>query len=109
MSVDDTASLENELSNRVMELVAECRRLNYNPSLFVSMIAELGALGAVQRLLQPPAEKCSDGFTRLWELKRLDLAVESIAAFEERFGPLFTLEERQIARQRLALYGKLGP
>jgi 5-methylcytosine-specific restriction enzyme A len=70
------------------------------------MVGDHGALGAVKRLLQPPVEQTSDGFTRLWELGRLDLAVECFAAFDERFQDLFTPEEREIAGERLALYGR---
>lgn len=54
-------------------------------------------------------EQPSDRFTRLWEMKRLDLAMEYLVAFNERFAPLFTDDERRIARERLALYGKTGP
>ena len=42
-------------------------------------------------------------------MKRLDLAMEYLVAFNERFAPLFTDDERRIARERLALYGKTGP
>lgn len=45
----------------------------------------------------------SDGFTRLWEMGRLDLAVEFLVAFDDRFAPLFTDDERRASKERLAL------
>jgi hypothetical protein len=45
----------------------------------------------------------SDGFTTLWELKRLDLSVEAFVLRPE-YAPLFTEEERAIARARLRQY-----
>ena len=105
----DGQLLEDEFLAAVLRTVEECRRLNCNPTAFMAMIHDHGALGAVKRLLRPPVEVPSDGFTRLWEMKRLDLAMEYIVAFNERFAPLFTEEERRIAQERLAVYGKTGP
>ena len=45
-------------------------------------------------------------FTTLWELKRLDLSVEAFVLRSE-YAPLFTEEERGIARARLKEYGCL--
>jgi hypothetical protein len=42
----------------------------------------------------------SSGFTRLWELKRLDLTVEALA-LREPWRRLFTDVELEKARQRL--------
>lgn len=101
---------EHELAERFRDYllrdIEECKRLNYNPTAYRQMVEQYGAVGAVQRLLQPPVSQCSDGFIRLWELKRLDLAAEYAPAFVTEFAPLFTDEERRIARERLAEYGK---
>jgi len=105
----DDAELQDELLAELMDGIKECRQLGYNPTAFQVMIHEHGALEAVRRLARPPVEQCSDGFTRLWEMKRLDLAVEHIVAYRERYAPLFTDAERETARQRLALYGYTGP
>ena len=43
-------------------------------------------------------------FTTLWELKRLDLSVEAYVLRSE-YAPLFTKEERGVARARLKEYG----
>lgn len=45
----------------------------------------------------------SEGFTRLWELKRLDLAVEALV-LREPWAGLFTPEELLRARERLLDY-----
>lgn len=79
-----------------MDGIKECRQLRYNPTAFQVMIHEHGALKAVRRLARPPVEQCSDGFTRLWEMKRLDLAVEFLVAFDDQFAPLFTDDERRV-------------
>jgi hypothetical protein len=48
-------------------------------------------------------DNVSDGFTTLWELKRPDLSVEAFVLRPE-YAPLFTQEERSIARARLRQY-----
>lgn len=100
---------EQELAERFREYllkdIEECRRLNYNPTAYRQMIEQYGAVGAVRRFLQQPIDQPSDGFVRLWELKRLDLAAEYAPAFVPHFAPLFTEDERRISRERLAEYG----
>ena len=77
----------------------ECR---YSPNLFLSMVGERGGLGAARALLR--ARTVSDGFTRLWELGRLDLSVEALI-LQDEWHPLFSDEERAIARERLREMG----
>lgn len=101
---DSLEPLRQEFANAIHDMVRECRKLGYNPTAFQVMVHEHGATEAVRRLLQPPVEQPSDGFTRLWEMGRLDLAVESLAGFDLRFESLFSPEERTLARERLALY-----
>jgi len=96
------SDLEKGLYDALIAATKECKRLRYNPTLMVQMINDSGPLGACQRLLA--ATNISDGFTRLWELKRLDLTVENIA-LQARFSELFIEEERVIARRRLEEYG----
>jgi len=49
-------------------------------------------------------DEVSNGFTTLWDRKRLDLSVEAYVLRPE-YAPLFTEEERGIARARLMEYG----
>lgn len=46
----DAALLEDEFLSAVVETVETCRRLHYNPTAFMTMIHDHGALGAVKRL-----------------------------------------------------------
>jgi len=78
------------------------RELGYNATRFLQMISEHGGLAAARQLLWSDAP--SEGFTTLWERRRLDLTVEARILVTE-FEPLFTDEERERARARLEAYG----
>gem|GEM_PF-1255156 len=98
-----TSTLEREFQEA---MVAICERATwecgYNPRDFRRMIFDHGGLGAARILLR--TNRVSDGFVRLWELKRLDLTVEA-HVLSPRFAALFTEEERRTARRRLQDYG----
>ena len=79
--------------------------LGYNATRFLQMITDRGGLAAARHLLHAPA--VSDGFTTLWEHKRLDLSVEAHVVRDE-FATLFTDDERRTARRRLNDYGYSG-
>lgn len=78
---------------------AELKKLGYNPTYFIRMVHEHGGVETAHRLLAK--EDPSAGLTTLWELGRLDLSLEAIVLKPE-FAPLFSAEERQRVRQRLA-------
>lgn len=78
------------------------RETGYNATRFLQMISEQGGVATARQLLH--SSQVSDGFTALWERHRLDLAVEAVVLRPE-FDELFTDDEREIARQRLASYG----
>ena len=65
-------------------------------------MSDRGGLATARYLLH--ASGVSEGFTALWERRRLDLTVEAVV-LQERFASLFSDEERKIARDRLAEYG----
>ena len=69
-----------------------------------SMLQEHRGLGTARILLHAP--KPSDGYTALWERKRLDLTVEALI-IEDRWHALFSDEEREIAHRRLQDYNWL--
>ena len=75
---------------------------NYNATYFFQMLHEHRGLETARRLLA--SRNPAQGFTVLWECGRLDLSVEAHVLRAE-FAPLFTPEEREIARNRLADYG----
>ena len=62
------------------------------------MLTEHGGLIAAKKLIADP--KYSDGLTKLWELKRLDLSVEALV-LREPWSKLFTTEELASARKKL--------
>lgn len=74
----------------------------YVASYFIQMVSEFGGLEAARQLLHSPAP--SEGFTALWEKRRLDLSVEYHVLLPQ-FEHLFDRRERDIAYRRLKDYG----
>jgi len=75
---------------------------NYNPTILIDMINKYGGIEAVQRLIN--SSEPTYGYTKLWELKALDLSLEAIILEKEWFE-LFTEGDRIKARNRLKEYG----
>ncbi|MFF4890453.1 caspase family protein [Micromonospora chersina] len=99
----NTELLEKEFHQALVKgYRAMKREINYNATIYIRMISTSGGLGAARQLLHAPS--VSSGFTTLWEKGRLDLTVESFV-LREPWTALFTEEELQIARDRLAKYG----
>ena len=67
------------------------------------MLNEKGAIQTARQLIN--ASQPSDGYTRLWELKRLDLSVEAVVHNNAEWHELFTQDELQRCEKRLADYG----
>jgi hypothetical protein len=76
----------------------EAAKIGYRPREFMRMIDQIGALPTAKRLIASATP--STGFTRLWELNRLDLTVEALALSEPWRG-LFLSTELDRARRRL--------
>ncbi len=74
----------------------------YVATRFIQIVSEHGGLDTARQLLASPA--VSDGFTALWEAKRLDLTVEA-HVLDPRFRELFTPNELRIAEERLVAHG----
>jgi hypothetical protein len=75
----------------------------YNATLFLHMLHDRGGLGTARHLIN--ADNPSEGYTRLFMAGRLDLTVEAVVVDEPRWHPLFTADELDKARRRLAVYG----
>ena len=75
----------------------------YNATAFRRMVAEHGGVETARRLIS--ASQVSDGYTALWERKRLGLTMEAMLIGRSEFRPLFTEAELQICRKRLKDYG----
>ena len=99
--------LESEFHSAMVEIYLRAKtEANYNAGRFLGMVSEQGGLATAKILLH--AAKVSEGYTALWERGRLDLTVEAVM-LAEKWKPLFTKEERQIAVTRLKGYGFTGP
>lgn len=113
VAMDDQslARLRKEFDARILADIKEARKLDYNPTAFMQMFDTYGGIvGAVKRLVQPPASQTHYGFSKLVQEKgRPELTVEYVVAWEERFAALFTEEERATARERLRLHGVDDP
>ena len=81
-----------------MERICERAKaeVDYKAARFLRMVRVLGGREAVSKLLP----SMSDGFTALWQLRRLDLTFEYVM-LQPRWHRLFTDQERSVARQRL--------
>jgi hypothetical protein len=66
------------------------------------MVHDCGGLAAAKALIN--RKNTSDGFARLWELGRLDLAVEALV-IQEPWCALFLEGELARAKKRLGEYG----
>jgi hypothetical protein len=67
------------------------------------MAGERGGVEAAHFLIQ--AAKVSDGYTELYERRRLDLTVEALVLENSEYHALFSVQELQICRKRLVEYG----
>ena len=103
MTSHGLAYLEDQFHQDMVRIYETAKKeLHYNAAYFIQMVAEHGGVKTAQKLLA--SSEPSSGFTVLWEHQRLDLSVEALVLRADYF-PLFTDEEREIARIRLAEYG----
>ncbi|GAA3386430.1 GmrSD restriction endonuclease domain-containing protein [Cryptosporangium minutisporangium] len=73
----------------------------YTATYLLAMLAEEGGVETAKRLLA--SATVSTGFTALWHKGRLDLTVEALV-LDPRFESLFTPDDLDIARARLAQF-----
>ena len=97
------AGAEHRFGEAMFAIYREAREIGYTPSLFLRMLHEKGALQTARQLIN--ASQPSDGYTRLWELERLDLSVEAVVHDNAEWHILFTPDELQRCKKRLADYG----
>ena len=79
----------------------------YSATLFLGMLSDRGGLATAKTLINSP--KPSDGYTALYERRRLDLTVEAMVLETPTWDELFTDEELARARDRLRQYGYQSP
>lgn len=96
-------SLENEFHR---EAISGCevlrRKHRYNPTYFMRMVSEHGAVGAAKRLLA--SSGVQSGLLTLWECGRLDMSIEAMV-IKPKYAALFTPDEIRSARIRLESLG----
>jgi hypothetical protein len=100
-------SREQELTRHfhrhVLADVDYLKTRGYNPSRFLSMIAQYGnAMIVAKRILSDPRHT-TYGFERLWEMGELGRSVEFVANLPW-FRALFTEDELDKAKSRLTLH-----
>ncbi len=78
---------------------------DYSATRFLRMVGQQGDLATARFLLN--AATVSDGYTALWERKRLDLTIEALI-LQPEWQSLFTDVERRVAVNRLRQYGYSG-
>lgn len=95
--------LEGQFQEAMMDIYRRARvEAKYNASFFHQMVVDQGGLQAARTLIS--SKEPSSGYTRLWELNRLDLSVEAVVLQSSHFHPLFTEQELEICKKRLRDY-----
>jgi hypothetical protein len=99
----EVKALEERFDADMMDIYRRAKsEANYNLSRYFQMLSEHRGLETARILLH--AQAVSEGYTALWERGRLDLTVEALIHDHPEFHPLFTEQEREIARRRLEEY-----
>jgi hypothetical protein len=75
----------------------------YKATRYIQMVSDLGGVEAARRLVG--SDVPSDGYTKLWELGRLDITVEALISDHPEYHPLFSRSEIKHVRERLKSYG----
>ena len=96
-------NLSLDFDRDVMHSYEEAKVLGYNPGFYLIMFKKYGGVGTAKKLLST-VDFMQDGFTKLWELKRLDLSIEAIVIKDE-YSTLFVDKEKEIANKRLDSLG----
>jgi hypothetical protein len=98
-----TSDIEREFARAMRDIYLRAKEeLGYNATYFLRMLSTEGPIQTARRLIT--SSQPSEGFTTLWERRRLDLTVEAHVV-QPRFQSLFTESELEAARQRLESYG----
>jgi hypothetical protein len=96
-------NLEIQFHDRMLQIYEQAKsECDYTATRFRNMVANQGGLQAARALLNSRAY--SEGLTRLWEEKRLDISMEA-TVLKEPWRHLFTDEELTAARKKLAALG----
>ena len=93
--------LKKQFEADMFQIYKEAAKIGYKPHLFLQMITESNNIIATARQL---IQKDTYGFSKLYDLKRLDLSVE-FYILKDKYHTLFTDEDRVKSKDRLEEYG----
>jgi hypothetical protein len=93
------SAFDQEMLNIYQRALSEA---HYRATRFLSMLHEHRGLATARLLIH--SSSVSEGYTALWERKRLDLTVEAVIYDNPKWHPLFTEEELVICKTRLTDY-----
>ncbi len=91
-----------EFHKDMVKIYETAHKLGYDAKLFRKVISTKGGYEAAKGFISKPGG--TTGFTRLYELKRLDLSVENLI-LQDKYETLFSEQEREICWSRLKEYG----
>lgn len=100
------ATLESQFVSACHADADVCRNLGYNPHEFLRMLSQYGPRETARRLVPDGTlNHLPYGFTRLWEVHRLDLTLEALIHDHPQFHPLFDPDTIANCDARLLLVG----
>ena len=94
--------LRKQLEGDMENIYYEAAKIGYYPTRYMDMIKRKGAMTTALELIR--RDGGSSGFSKLWDLKRLDLSVEALVV-SGKYDLLFSKDDIEICRQRLSDYG----
>ena len=98
-----STSLEIEFHRAMVDVFTRAKvEVDYLATRYLQMVAKLGGVNAAKKLIN--SDKPSEGYTALWERKRLDITVEALVQ-NPKWAHLFDPMEIDRAKQRLKEYG----
>lgn len=98
-----TSDLELQFHERMRQVYDQAKEeCGYTATRFIQMLNEQGGLMTAKRLINSP--NYSEGLTRLWELKRLDISMEA-TVLQQPWRELFSEEELEKASDKLKKLG----
>lgn len=101
--MDSPSKLEMAFDERMRQIYDQAKHeCGYTATRFLQMVNAHGGLVAAKKLLSTAIY--SEGLTRLWEEKKLEISMEA-TVLEEPWSGLFTEQELSVARGKLQKLG----
>jgi len=94
-----TEALQQQFHERMRQIYDQAKdECGYTATRFMQMVNAEGGLAAAKKLLTSTGY--SEGLTRLWEAKRLDISMEA-TILQQPWCLLFTETELRLAKRKL--------